>query len=165
MRNLNASLFILMSTMLFTVVSCGNNAEKEALAIKMEQDSIRQVEQTARIKARADSLAQVMEQENRLMQQTEPQQPTSSEFDLLLGDDSGSSVIQVEAWRSQEHATKRLKFWKSEGYENAFVVETGNENTGNIWYRIRLMKARPDQVEGILTRLNDTYKVKTWVVE
>jgi len=164
MRNLNASLFILMLTMLFTIVSCGNNAEKEALAIKMKQDSIRQVEQTARIKARADSLAQVMEEDKRLMKQ-EPIQPSRNEFDLLLGDESGSSVIQVEAWRSQEHATERLKFWKTEGYENAFVVKTGNENTGNIWYRIRLMKARPDQVEGILTRLNDTYKVKTWVVE
>lgn len=164
MRNRNASLFILTLTLLIAIISCGNNAEKEALALKMKQDSIKQAEQTARIKARADSLAQVMEQEKRQMQQ-ESDEVTSSEFDLLQGDESGSLVIQVEAWRSEEQANKRLSFWKSEGYENAYVVETGKEQTGDIWYRIRLMKARPDQVEGILARLNDMYKVKTWVVE
>lgn len=164
MRNLNASLFISTLAMLFVIVGCGNNAEKEALALKMKQDSIMQAEQTARIKARADSLAQVMEQEKMQMQDNEDQN-TSSEFDLLLGDESGSMEIQVEAWRSQEHASERLKFWKSEGYENAFVVQTGKEATGDIWYRIRLMKARPEQVQGILARLTDMYKVKTWVVE
>lgn len=165
MRNLNVALFISALLLFFTIISCGNNAEKEALSMQMKQDSIRQAEQTERIKARADSLAQVMEAERAVAQNDAKQQNTSSEFDLLQGDDSGSMSIQVEAWRSEDQATKRLNFWKSEGYINAYAVKTGNENTGDIWYRIRLMKARPDQVDGIIARLNDMYKVKTWVVE
>lgn len=53
-------------------------------------------------------------------------------------DSNGAFAVQVEAWRSRDKAQAQVQKWVERGYENAYVVKMGNEETGDIWFRVRL---------------------------
>ncbi|CAI8348891.1 MAG: Uncharacterised protein [Rhodothermaeota bacterium MED-G12] len=94
-------------------------------------DSIRVAEQAAleaRMQAVEDSLAAV--EAVRLAEETAK---TTSTFD-----ENGSYVIQTGAWRSEVKANAQAAQWASEGVSAAYVVQTGDETTGDVWFRVRL---------------------------
>jgi cell division protein FtsN len=111
--------------------SCG---ESEADRMAREQariDSIRVAEQAAleaRMQAVEDSLAAV--EAVRLAEETAK---TTSTFD-----ENGSYVIQTGAWRSEVKANAQAAQWASEGVSAAYVVQTGDETTGDVWFRVQL---------------------------
>ena len=125
--------FLLLFLMAFAMVgfSCG---ESEADRMAREQariDSIRVAEQAAleaRMQAVEDSLAAV--DAVRLAEETAK---TTSTFD-----ENGSYVIQTGAWRSEVKANAQAAQWASEGVSAAYVVQTGDETTGDVWFRVRL---------------------------
>ena len=53
-------------------------------------------------------------------------------------DENGSYVIQTGAWRSEVKANAQAAQWASEGVSAAYVVQTGDETTGDVWFRVRL---------------------------
>ena len=88
----------------------------EAEMEQMRQDSIAQ--------AREDSIAAAREQQRREEQ--------------IEYSETGNFVVQIEAWRSEEKAQQQADEWVNMGYDQAYVVSYGNENTGNVWYRVRI---------------------------
>jgi hypothetical protein len=150
---------------LFILSACNNQSEKDvALEAQLRQDSIRQAKQEAQLKARADSLAIVMAEEQR-RQEEQARREMEEKLAKPTHNPNGSITIQAEAWRSEEYAKKRLGFWKSEGFDAAYVVQTGNENTGDIWYRIRLLKVNNEQLTSTMANLKNKYPTEFWVVE
>ena len=125
--------FLLLFLMAFAMIgfSCG---ESEADRMAREQariDSIRVAEQAAleaRMQAVEDSLAAV-----EAVQLAEETAKTTSTFD-----ENGSYVIQTGAWRSEVKANAQAAQWASEGVSAAYVVQTGDETTGDVWFRVRL---------------------------
>lgn len=114
----------------------------EAEIEQMRQDSIAQ--------AREDSLAAAQEQE---------QQENQIEFS-----EDGEFVVQVEAWRSQEKAQQQADQWVNRGYEQAYVVFYGNEDTGNIWYRVRIGQFDTlEMAERFQSKIEEDYDTNTWV--
>ena len=125
--------FLLLFLMAFAMIgfSCG---ESEADRMAREQariDSIRVAEQAAleaRMQAVEDSLAAV-----EAVRLAEEAAKTAYTFD-----ENGSYVIQTGAWRSEVKANAQAAQWASEGVSAAYVVQTGDETTGDVWFRVRL---------------------------
>ena len=124
---------LLLFLMAFAIIgfSCG---ESEADRMAREQariDSIRVAEQAAleaRMQAVEDSLAAV-----EAVRLAEEAAKTAYTFD-----ENGSYVIQTGAWRSEVKANAQAAQWASEGVSAAYVVQTGDETTGDVWFRVRL---------------------------
>lgn len=53
-------------------------------------------------------------------------------------DENGRFAVQVEAWQSDVKAEQRVNFWKDQGFEYASFAQDGNEDTGDIWFRVFL---------------------------
>lgn len=149
----------------FVFNACANNSENDAaLAEQMRQDSVQQAAQAARIKAKADSLAQAMAEAQRL-QEEEAIKEEEIQKVVPSSNPDGSIIIQAEAWRSEEFAKKRLDYWKSEGFSSAYVVKIGDEKSGDIWYRIRLMKVSQSDLDQTLSSLKANYNTTFWVID
>lgn len=109
---------------------------------QMRQDSIAQ--------AREDSMAAARER------QTPQQQIQYSE--------NGNFAIQVEAWRSESTAQQHAEEWVEKGYDQAYVVTYGNEDTGNIWYRVRIGQFDTrEMAERLQERLQEEHDADSWV--
>ncbi len=88
---------------------------------------------------------------------------TSSDFSSLFSP-NGDYALQVSSWRSQKRAQEELNKWKKRGYSQAYLMKYGKEETGNIWYRVRLghFKSHADG-EQVSRKVNQEYNVHSWV--
>lgn len=77
---------------------------------------------------------------------------------------SGDYALQVSAWRSQWKAQEELKKWRERGYDQAYLMKAGNEETGNIWYRVRLghLQTQSDGKQ-VGREISNKYDVSFWV--
>ena len=112
---------------------------------------------------RRDSLAQVLAQREMASDSTQstPGPETQQEFDF---NDSGRFVVQVGSWRSEIKAEELAGVWKSRGYPNAFTESFGNENTGDVWFRVRLgrMPSRSD-AEALVRLIQNRHGLAAWI--
>ena len=110
--------------------SCG---ESEADLLAREQariDSLRVAEQAsleARMQAVQDSLAAV-----EAAQLAEEATKTAYTFD-----ENGIYVLQTGAWRSEVKANLIADRW-SRRVSAAYVVQSGDETSGDVWFRVRI---------------------------
>jgi cell division septation protein DedD len=124
--------FLLLFLMAFAMIgfSCG---ESEADRMAREQariDSIRVAEQAsleARMQAVQDSLAAV-----EAAQLAEEATKTAYTFD-----ENGIYVLQTGAWRSEVKANLIADRW-SRRVSAAYVVQSGDETSGDVWFRVRI---------------------------
>jgi septal ring-binding cell division protein DamX len=128
MKKVPLYLFLVAFTMIG--FSCG---ESEAERMAREQariDSIRVAEQAAleaRMQAVEDSLAAV--EAARLAEEAAK---TAYTFD-----ENGSYVIQTGSWRSEVKANQIADRW-SRRVPAAYVVQGGDETSGDVWFRVRI---------------------------
>lgn len=114
----------------------------EAEMEQMRQDSIARV--------REDSLAAAREQESRNEQ--------------IQYSENGNFVVQIEAWRSEDKAQQQADEWTSMGYDQAYVVSYGNENTGDVWYRVRIGQFDTREMAARLQeKLQDEHSAVSWI--
>lgn len=124
--------FLLLFLMAFAMIgfSCG---ESEADRMAREQariDSLRVAEQAAleaRMQAVVDSLAAV-----EAAQLAEQAAKTAYTFD-----ENGIYVLQTGAWRSEVKANLIADRW-SRRVSAAYVVQSGDETSGDVWFRVRI---------------------------
>ncbi|CAN5397842.1 hypothetical protein BH23BAC3_BH23BAC3_29630 [soil metagenome] len=137
------------------VQACGTDEtdieERDQQAI---EDSLAQAQQAEREQMRRDNLEQAradsiaVEEERRRV-----------EFS-----DDGEYVVQVEAWRSQNKAERQAQEWKDNGYDKASVVMHGNDDTGDVWYRVRLGQFDTrDMANRLQNILSEDYNAQAWV--
>lgn len=153
--------YIVTATVLIGLMNaCGPSEEElerqeEARQDSIEQarqDSIEQVRQDSIEQARQDSIAEAEAEEER-------------RNDLIANSDEGPYAVQIQAWRSDWKAEEELEKWQDEGFEHSFISEEGNEDTGDIWYRVILGQFEDlDSAEEFQEYISEEYEdVDSWV--
>ncbi len=140
--------------LIFTLTQCDQPAS-ESTPTPEELAAIEQ--------AREDSLQAVARAEEAARQEALRQQ-VEAERTTLSYDEEGMFVVQLSAWRSAEKAETMQSYWVNAGFENASVIEVGDESTGEIWYRVRLGRfaTEPDASKAV-TLLMDDHSTEGWV--
>jgi hypothetical protein len=139
------------------LVQCGPSEEELRQQELARQDSLRKVELAAKEKARQDSIAAA--EAARLEAER-----LEAERRYIEYDEDGPFTIQVEAWRSDSLAQVSADKWKKRGFENAYVVQSGDESTGDVWFRVRLARFENREwanKQGKLLR--EDYGISSWI--
>ncbi|TNE74372.1 SPOR domain-containing protein [bacterium] len=139
------------------IQGCGPSEEELRAKEKARQDSLAQVEAAKQAQIEAERLAQI--EADRLAAIEAEKERRRIEFDP-----NGKYTVQVEASRARETAEKEIPKWKKRGYPDAFVVEFGDEQSGDVWFRVRLGRfATRKMADKAANVIFEDYKKKTWV--
>ncbi len=132
----NVQLFpIALVLVIFAISACGGESEEEKQArLQAYQDSVRAAEQAKVAEMMAQMQDSVETAEADGMMEDEESSSTSG----YAFSEEGSFVVQVGAWRSEMKAQAFVDGWTDREYPNAYVVKTGNELTGDVWFRVRV---------------------------
>ena len=145
---------------------CGSNEEQQRQAEQARQDSLREVREQRMAQQRKDSLARAKAdslEKQQANDSSDRQSQQEKRMDVSF-DQDGSYAIQVEAWRSERKAQSQVDKWVNRGFENAFVVQYGNEQSGDIWYRVRLGRLSSQQsAKQLQNRIEDNYGASSWI--
>lgn len=130
----NFSLYtVLLAVTFMTFTACGESEAEKQARLQAKLDSARVAEQ-AKI---AEMMAAYEDSVNAAnpdgMDEMEEETPMSSSIS-----ESGSYVVQVGAWRSEEKAQTFVDMWSDRNYPSSYVVKTGSEETGDVWFRVRV---------------------------
>lgn len=137
---------------------CGPSEEEVQQREQARQDSLEQMRQQRLAEQRQDSIEQAR-QDSIAAAKKEEEERNRIEFDS-----DGSFAVQVEAWRSEEKAEAQVQKWIDRGYENAYVVKHGNEDTGDVWFRVRLGHlGTKEMAEKLRNKLQEEYNEPSWI--
>lgn len=133
------------------------------------EEELRQQE-LERQQAERDSLEQVYEAQMQQMVQdsiAQAEQARNAEEERqsqIVFSNDGDYAVQVQSWRSEEKANQELSMWKERGFENAFVVQFGSEETGDVWYRVRIGRVENrEMAESLQDNLSNEYDTQSWI--
>lgn len=147
-------------TLISLMSACGPSEEEIQQREQARQDSLEQVRQQRMEKQRMDSIAQARQDS------IEAAKKKQEERRQMSFNTTGNFSLQVEAWRSQEKAQEQVNKWKARGFENAYVVKYGKEETGNIWFRVRLgLTDTRKKAEQLGQNLQEEYDTEYWISE
>lgn len=140
---------------LMLMQACGEEQEVEVERDQQAiEDSLEQAYQTEMEQMRQDSIEQA--RADSIAAEEERQRIEYSE--------NGNFAVQVEAWRSEEKANQQLEQWKEKGFDSAFVVMEGDDQTGNVWYRIRLGQFDTrEMAEKLKNNLETDHETQSWI--
>ena len=131
----NISLYTLLLAVSFmTFTACGESEAERQARIQAQMDSARIAEQ--------EKIAEMMAAYEDSVNAANPDGMEEMEEGAPMGSssisESGSYVVQVGAWRSEEKAQSFVDMWSDRNYPSSYVVQTGNEATGDVWFRVRV---------------------------
>lgn len=79
-------------------------------------------------------------------------------------DDNGRFAVQVEVWRSDFKANQRVAYWKEQGLDHSSFAKDGDEETGNIWFRVFLGRfSTIDDARHFRDVFAGTFDNPTWI--
>jgi hypothetical protein len=137
---------------------CGPSEEELRRQEQARQDSLEQVRQQRLEQQRLDSLEQARQDSLEAVRLEE------AERRRIEFDENGPFAVQVEAWRSEDKAQAQVSKWQERGYENAYVVKHGNEERGDVWFRVRLGRfATMEMAEKFQALLREDYNAQSWI--
>lgn len=149
---------VIAVTSISLMSACGPSEEEIQRREQARQDSLEQVRQQRMQQQRMDSIAQARQDSIEAAEQKQEERRQMS-FNT-----EGNFSLQVEAWRSQEKAQEQVNKWKERGFENAYVVKYGKEETGNIWFRVRLgLTDTREEAEKLGQNLQEEYDTEYWI--
>jgi cell division septation protein DedD len=155
------SALIYITTIILSIAMLQACAPEEAEVERDQQaiqDSLDQAYEAEMEQMRQDSIAQALAEKARAEPEREMRRQ-SIEYS-----ENGEFVVQIEAWRSQEKAQQQADQWINRGYERAFVVSSGNEDTGDVWYRVRIGQFNTRAMaKRFQTELNEDLSTVSWV--
>jgi len=142
--------------------ACGPSEEEQQRQRQQAiQDSLERVRQQRLQQQRMDSIARAQARADSI---AAAEQQREEERNRMQFDPNGNLAVQVEAWRSREKAQEQVSKWVERGFDNAYVVEHGNEETGNIWYRVRLGKVSSREMANrIGNNIQNQFGERFWV--
>lgn len=151
-------IFLITSAIAISMLqACGPSEEEIQEREQARQDSLERVEQQRLEQQRQDSIEQARQDS---IQAAERER----ERNRIEYDSNGSFSVQAEAWRSEVKAEQQVQKWVDRGYENAYVVKTGNEDTGDIWFRVRLGRVATEQMaKKLQDKLMRNHNAKSWI--
>ncbi|MEL7833467.1 SPOR domain-containing protein [Fodinibius sp. Rm-B-1B1-1] len=151
-------IFLITSAIAISMLqACGPSEEEIERREQARQDSLERVEQQRLEKQRQDSIEQARQDSIEAAKR-------ERERNRIEYDSNGKFAVQVEAWRSEVKAEQQVQKWADRGYENAYVVKMGNEETGDVWFRVRLGRVATEAMaEKLQDKLMRNYNEKSWV--
>lgn len=152
-------IFLITSFIAISLLNaCGPSEEEQQRREQARQDSLEQVRQQRLEQQRQDSIEQARQDSIKAAKERE------RERNRIEFDSEGAYSVQVEAWRSRDKAEAQVQKWVERGYENAYVVKYGNEETGDIWFRVRLGHlATKDMAQKLKDKLQREYDEPSWI--
>lgn len=154
--------FIITAALSITFLTqCGPSEEERRAMEQARQDSIAQAEADSIAEAKAEA---ERERQAELERQRKLEEQRERERRRIVYAADGNFTIQAQAWRSLDKAKVQLEKWKNRGAEYAFIVKHGDEETGNVWFRVRLGRyANLEMAEKHAALVKTDYNAKTWV--
>lgn len=151
-------IFLITSAMAISMLqACGPSEEEIQRREQARQDSLERVKQQRLEQQRQDSIEQARQDSIEAAKR-------KRERNRIEYDSNGAFAVQVEAWRSKEKAEAQIQKWVDRGYENAYVVKMGNEENGDVWFRVRLGRVATKQMaEKLQNKLMDNHDAKSWI--
>lgn len=161
MKNLIS--FTCLSLFLMVIIAgCGPSEEEQQQREQARQDSLEQ--------ARQDSVQRVQQQRQDSLKQVRADSMAKAEQEQTAGvsgvtfTEEGSFSVQVASWRSQYKAEQQAKMWRERGFSNANVVQYGNEQAGNVWFRVRVGRVETrEEAKQLVQQLQEEYQTKAWI--
>lgn len=152
-------IFLVTSALAISMLNaCGPSEEEIERREQARQDSLEQVRQQRLEQQRQDSIEQARQDSIQAAEERE------KERNRIEFDSDGAFSVQVESWRSEEKAEQQAQKWVDRGYENAYVVKYGNEDTGDVWFRVRLgYLATRDMAEKLRDKLQRENNEPSWI--
>ena len=153
-----AVIFLITSAMAISMLqACGPSEEEMQQREQARQDSLERVKQQRLEQQRQDSIEQARQDSIEAAKR-------ERERNRIEYDSNGAFAVQVEAWRSEEKAEAQIQKWVDRGYENAYVVKMGNEETGDVWFRVRLGHvATKEMAQKLQDKLMRNHNAKSWI--
>ena len=154
---------LLITTSIGLISACGPSDEEIRRREQARQDSLEQVRQQKLEQMRQDSIAQARA-DSIAATKAQQQKEQENSIESIEFDPNGVYAIQVESWRSEDKAQDRVSTWKKRGFSNAYVVKFGDEETGDVWFRIRLGRVNSqDMAQHLAKILMNKYNEKSWI--
>ncbi|HAC16875.1 MAG TPA: SPOR domain-containing protein [Bacteroidetes bacterium] len=139
------------------IQACGPTEEELRQQEQARLDSLQRVQIEQLEQARIDSV-------NIAQQQAEQQALAEAERRNITYSSEGPFSVQVGSWRSEEKANEMIAKWKSNGFENAYSVMFGSEETGDVWFRVRLGNvATIADAEKIQALVKEDFEMDSWI--
>ncbi len=139
------------------IQACGPTEEELRQREQVRLDSLQRIQVEQLDQARMDSI-------NVAQRQAEQQALAEAERRNITYSADGPFSIQVGSWRSEEKANEMMAKWKSNGFENAYFVKFGSEESGDVWFRIRLGNvATIAEAEKLQAVAKEDFETYTWI--
>lgn len=143
---------------IFSLYGCGPSdeelREQERARQQAVQDSLQLVYQAQMEEMRQDSIQQA-------------RQDSIAEAESRMAfehSDTGAYAVQVQSWRSRDKAETQIALWRERGFEDAFITEYGDPDTGNLWYRVRLGRYETEEMaENVRQVIMEEHQADSWI--
>ncbi|XWN37006.1 MAG: SPOR domain-containing protein [Balneola sp.] len=136
MKNIGAKLLI--AVLGFTIVTaCGETEEERRAKERARMDSLRKVQQ----QQIAEEMARLEEENNMESTESNDESATEEMKEETVGYtfmENGEYAVQVGAFRSEDKAKGYIAKWSDRNYPSAYTVKIGEEEYGDIWFRVRV---------------------------
>lgn len=159
MTTMKKTIFYLSACLaaLFIIQACGPSEAELQQREQARLDSLERVRMQRVEQARLDSLAMVQ-------RQLEEQRRAEEERRTINFDENGPFTVQVGSWRSEEKAEELVALWKRRGFEGAYYSIYGTEETGDVWFRVRLGRvADRGEAEKLKALVAEDYNERGWI--
>jgi septal ring-binding cell division protein DamX len=146
--------------------ACGESEEERMARERARLDSLRAVQQAEidrLMQARQDSIDAASGLTGDQNDVNNEDESGMTSYGDVMFDENGDYIVQVGAWRSEEKADGFAKEWAGRGYENAYTVRVGDEETGDVWFRVRIgfLSSRED-AEKLGQQLQSEFGTPFW---
>jgi len=154
---------------LILIQACGPSQKEKQAQETARQNQIAQARQDSIAKAQAEAAAKKREAEMENQKQDTTaketvQKPKTAPKPAIQYSAKGDYTLQVGSWRSKNVADNHLSIWKKRGYTHAYIVKFGNEDSGDIWYRVRLGVVQTKEMANQLKQeVQDKYQRNSWI--
>ncbi len=150
-------IFIITSALAISMLqACGPSEEEIQEREQARQDSLEQVRQDSLEQVRQDSMEEAR-------QDSIEQAKKEEERNRIDYNEDGKYAVQVESWRSEVKAGQRAEKWVDRGYENAHAIKLGDEDTGDVWFRVRIGRVDSEEMaEKLEDKLMREHDAEAW---
>jgi cell division septation protein DedD len=132
MKNIGVKLVLVVLG--FTMLqACGETEEERRAKEQARMDSLRMVQQ----QEIAAEMAK-LEKENASDATTETKEEMKEETAGYSFVEDGQYAVQVGAFRSEDKAKGYISKWADRNYPSAYTVKIGEEEYGDVWFRVRV---------------------------
>ena len=114
--------------------ACGESEEERRAREQARMDSLRMVQQ----QEIAAQMAALEKENASAADSTQSEADMKSQTAGFSFVENGEYAVQVGAFRSEEKAKGYVAKWADRNYPNAYTVKVGEEEYGNVWFRVRV---------------------------